>query len=684
MINFLTSFLGSTEKPKDLKGKFYKIHPRMDICIFNNSSISIEKTTIQYNSELCIQRVYEEGEEEGMFFTLNIADFDDNEYRFLIDAILNLQFTQKGFVFNKDDMQYRFEIEESDIQQDKNFFERCVRCCFERQFQKDVDVSVDELFSWYETTTKTLVKSPALPQVTKVTFKGKAKLFYFDPSDALFKLQDDNVNVTIYEKSEFSFCLKVENQTIYEDSEINSSLNSNIINKERSFIWNKEINGKFWSLSLKFDDDFEEFLNKFSVSMYENRNKELFSKTKEEDKDYLMKGYAEDVSMDESNSERETESEDDEEKGEEEEKDESFVSADEGETEATESSNKILEVGYKHDRSFVVRGNQVGVFKHNDDKLEFQTTIKNIQTISGKSFDPSKLMLHEEDSSFLLLNPNENDKIFKMDIERGKVIEEWTVGEDIPVNNILPESKYAQMTPSKTFVGFNKGSLFRVDPRLSTPSKKAESMNYSSKVNFSAATTTGSGELAMANDKGEIRLYNKLDKRAKTAFPGLGDEIIAIDSTENGRYLLATCSSFLLVVDTLNQETGVSGYSKSLGKNKNKPIRLQLKPEHAIHMGKVCFTPAKFNVGEKEEKTIVTSTGRFVITWNFRRVKAGKTTDYQIKEYSDVIVSDQFKYNNDRSIIVTLPHNVTMAAKSSFSTPKKLRNLRDEIVNSPF
>ncbi len=47
-------------------------------------------------------------------------------------------------------------------------------------------------------------------------------------------------------------------------------------------------------------------------------------------------------------------------------------------------------------------------------------------------------------------------------------------------------------------------------------------MSYKTKVDFSAASTTGNGELAMANEKGEIRLYNKLDKRAKTALPGFG------------------------------------------------------------------------------------------------------------------------------------------------------------------
>jgi hypothetical protein len=66
------------------------------------------------------------------------------------------------------------------------------------------------------------------------------------------------------------------------------------------------------------------------------------------------------------------------------------------------------------------------------------------------------------------------------------------------------------------------------------------------------------------------------------------------------------------------------------------PIRLQLRPEHVAWMQSVVsFTAAKFNTGEDgSEKAIITSTGPYVITWNFRKVKAGKLYDYQIKVFS--------------------------------------------------
>jgi hypothetical protein len=81
---------------------------------------------------------------------------------------------------------------------------------------------------------------------------------------------------------------------------------------------------------------------------------------------------------------------------------------------------------YTHDRSFVVRGSRIGVFKHTDNKLKFETTIKHISDPKTREiFSPKKVMLHQQDSSMLLLHPNDSTKIFKMDLERGSVVEEW-------------------------------------------------------------------------------------------------------------------------------------------------------------------------------------------------------------------------------------------------------------------
>ena len=83
--------------------------------------------------------------------------------------------------------------------------------------------------------------------------------------------------------------------------------------------------------------------------------------------------------------------------------------------------------------------------------------------------------------------------------------------------------------------------------------------------------------------------------------------------------------------------------------NETKPVprRLQLRPEHVSFLGgTIKFTPARFNItssNDEEEASIVTSTGPYVITWNFRRVKQGKLYDYTIKQYHETIVADNFR-----------------------------------------
>jgi len=95
----------------------------------------------------------------------------------------------------------------------------------------------------------------------------------------------------------------------------------------------------------------------------------------------------------------------------------------------------------------------------------------------------------------------------------------------------------------------------------------------------------------------------------------------------------------------------------------------------------VAFTPARFNTGPNEtEKTIITSTGCYVVTWNLRRLKQGRVDDYQIKvslrgteicadkqQYDSRVVADNFKFGADKNIIVALEHNVVMANKKELA-----------------
>jgi len=82
--------------------------------------------------------------------------------------------------------------------------------------------------------------------------------------------------------------------------------------------------------------------------------------------------------------------------------------------------NSALAVGIKTDRSFVSRGSRIGVFKHEDDHLKYSVTINDVKDLGGSVFSPRKLYLHDSDTSMLLLNPDSNGSIFRMDVPTGK------------------------------------------------------------------------------------------------------------------------------------------------------------------------------------------------------------------------------------------------------------------------
>jgi hypothetical protein len=60
----------------------------------------------------------------------------------------------------------------------------------------------------------------------------------------------------------------------------------------------------------------------------------------------------------------------------------------------TNERNSQLTVGYKGDRSYVVRGNSIGVFRHsNNDKVKYYATISKIATPKGKGIKPKQVCL---------------------------------------------------------------------------------------------------------------------------------------------------------------------------------------------------------------------------------------------------------------------------------------------------
>lgn len=523
----------------------------------------------------------------------------------------------------------------------------------------------------------------------------KASLHLFDQKSNAFVPKVEDVDVRVVQIGTYKYWLSVSQADKPLIAQLLEPSMNPVFNKEHSaFIWNYYEGSQVYSWLLQFPDkqNLEDFKEMFGRCIFETLNEMPFSKFEKGDQDYVINAFEEDTEAQEADLSDEEQDE------------ELFLKGNDSDEESHADhfsdgveKNKHLQVSYNNNRSFIVRGNKIGVFKHtDDDKLEFYTTIDNVADLQGKPLNPSQVMLYQEDSSMIFLDPKDNHRAYKMDLERGAVVEEWKGHDYVSLNYIAPETKYAQMTNTQTLVGISHNSLYRIDPRLSG-NKLVESQfkQYMSKNEFSVVATTEKGYVAVASNKGDIRLFNEIGKNAKCILPALGDPIYGLDLTATGRFIIATCKTYLLFIDVENKADPKRrlAYEPNLPKGgKPVPHRLQLKPEHVAYMNeRVSFTPAKFNTGPNEETTIVTSTGPYVVSWSLKKIRLGKIHDYVIKKYDDVVVSDNFVYNNDNSIVVALPNDVTTLSKKQLASPRDIltmpsRNLRSrsKIVNAPY
>lgn len=467
--------------------------------------------------------------------------------------------------------------------------------------------------------------------------------------------------------------------------EISQNISSQFFSGERRLVWftsldpdidvsqalesNDTTNLLAMALEFNEEEGFVQFRNQYSLCLYEVSNNACIDdlKVKDEDLDYIqgsLRDDADPMDIDEATEE---------EKAEEEEQQRRQIQdvRRRGRMSLAEPGdgliNSELAIATNHDRTFVVRGNKIGVFQTGDDGAEWRTTIDISNPTDGSTFTPSKVLLHRMDRSMLLLDSNDDTRIMRMDLERGEVVDTWDGGltANTPVKTVHQTNKYSNMTDAQDFIGLNRNQILRMDPRSKQFFVQSKKYAAGTRARLQTLATTGSGYLATASENGDIRMFDQIGKNAKTHLPGLGDPIIGIDVTEDGYFILATTEKYLLLIDTRVKGQEKGGFEKSMGKNKPIPRKLTIKNEDIIKhgMGVIRFTTAHFNTGPSMERSIVTSTGSFIVIWNFRQIKLGRLDSYRIKKYQDNIVADNFTYNNDGRIVVTLPDDVSIAKR---------------------
>lgn len=466
-------------------------------------------------------------------------------------------------------------------------------------------------------------------------------------------------------------------EEIHVGQAIDGEMNARTLPEQRALMWTLPDDGRgltIWSFRFTDEDQFVRFQGAFVQALYEVKTQQSWNKTKEQDRTWyksVLEAEAESSSSDDEDDHLEDDSDIE---------DPDFAPR----SAAGGERNSLLSVGAATDRSFIVRGSRIGVFgvDSSDGGLEHKATIRGVQTLSSKQmFSPKKAYLHRADQNMLLLNPEDSTKVFKMDLERGEVVEEWkTPTGELRIFDLIPETKNSQRTNAPTVIGLNNCGFFVMDDRTKEKVITGRNFQYSGdRLSFRAGATTADGHFALGTAQGDIRLYNSSQlastpsrsafdtpkPRARTNLPGCGDAITGLEVTADGEWLLATCKTYLFVAPTKHED--VSGFTKSLGDNKPSPIILRLKPEHIADLGgKVCFKQAHFNIGGVES-SIVASTGNAVVTWNFDKVKRGHSDSYVIKLYSDEVVANNFaRYGTDNEIIIALPDDVKLARKSGY------------------
>ena len=566
------------------------------------------------------------------------------------------------------------------------------------------------------------------PEAIEIYATVPGELHLYDPQPGHFVMVDDAVVSTVSEVGKWEYWLQIESKTkAYLGTPVVAEFNPVFDFEYLSFVFNhfsSDGTARSWLLRFKDQPTLEKFQEAIMQAIWEKLNETKWQKIQDKEREYVLDSMGDLTMEDAPPVEEEEEEEEEEDQDDEGLRSEDYDSEDDEEREVKEPGevNSQLAVGYKHDRSFVVRGSKIGVFSHTaDNRLKFQTNISKVQAPNGKLLAPKKVMLHSEDRDLVMQNEADPNKLYRMDIEYGKVVDEWDVHDDVPVVTFAPEKKFSQMTSEQTFLGVSNNALYRIDPRLAGHKLvDAEMKQYASKNDFSALATTEKGYIAVASNKGDIRLFDRLGIRAKTQLPALGDPITGMDVSADGRWILGTTRNYILLVDAMQKDgknDGKLGFEKGFSADsKPRPRRLALTPEHVAQFyhetGKpVDFTPAKFNTGEgAEETSIITATGPYIVEWNLKRVLRGMKAPYKIKRYEEEVKADNFKFGSDKNVIVALPNEVNMVAKQSFRKPTResiIGNVRlsggrgsgnrigtpqsgryklgrDDIVNSPY
>ncbi|URE01441.1 VID27 cytoplasmic protein [Musa troglodytarum] len=334
------------------------------------------------------------------------------------------------------------------------------------------------------------------------------------------------------------------------------------------------------------------------------------------------------------------------------------------EEEANEGGIQSLALGAL-ENSFLVSNSGIQVlrnFSHGVHGKGVSVKISDNTGRAGGYSTPKKALLMRAETNMLLMSPAQAGKphasgVHQLDIETGKVVTEWKFekdGTDITMRDITNDSKGAQLDPSEsTFLGLDDNRLCRWDMRdrrgivqnlanaMESPVLQwTQGHQFTRGTNFQCFASTGDGSIVVGSLDGKIRLYSKSSMRmAKTAFPGLGSPITHVDVTFDGKWILGTTDTYLILISTVFKDKDgkeKTGFAGRMGNRIAAPRLLKLTPLDSHLAGQ----NNKFHGGQfswmtengKQERHLVATAGKFSVIWNFQQVKISNHECYKNQE----------------------------------------------------
>ncbi|XP_010487854.1 PREDICTED: protein CYPRO4 isoform X2 [Camelina sativa] len=467
-----------------------------------------------------------------------------------------------------------------------------------------------------------------------------------------------------------------------------------------------------WALKFLTDEDYRKFVTRFQDYLFENVYKIKASdesRIKVYGKDFI--GWANPEAADDSMWE------------------DAEAPPDEEETQAkenrdlTEEFEEVANGGVQSltlgalDNSFLVNDYGVQVYRNMERGIHGKGVCVRFDTGNSKfgsgssQTTPNKALLMRAETNMMLMSPAKLGKpnstgVKQLDIESGKIVSEWKFekdGTEITMRDITNDTKGSQLDPSEsTFLGLDDNRLCQWDMRdrrgivqnIESPILEwTQGHQFSRGTNFQCFATTGDGSIVVGSLDGKIRLYSKTSMRmAKTAFPGLGSPITHVDVSYDGKWILGTTDTYLVLICTLFTDKDgrtKTGFSGRMGNKIPAPRLLKLTPLDSHLAGK----DNKFHGGHfswvtesgRQERHIVATVGKFSVIWDLERVKYSAHECYRnqqglkscycykilLKDESIVesrFMHDNFSFSGNKSpeapLVVATPQKVSSISLS--------------------